>query len=105
MASFGSGAQLLGNGNEIASALQSRRMGDSVSPLSQVSTASRIGGSPAIPLPPSGIPTGSAMPSPTPNPVSTPTAPTAPKPPQTESEIIVRALIGRLKQLGQTPQF
>ena len=94
---FGAGNNLLGgSGPEIAASLQSRRMGDGVSPLSQVSMGVPSGGAvtSTMPLPPSQMPAS-------PMPVGQMTS-QAPKSPRSESEMIVSALIQRLKALGQT---
>jgi len=90
---LGTGSTLLGGTSAITSALQSRRFGDSVSPLSQVSGSSPQGQRTAFP--PIAIP--SQMPNRTPV-GGMQKAPTVQDP---ESEIIVKALIKRLNDLGK----
>lgn len=90
MASFGIGSNILGGaGPDISAGLQSRRLGDPVSALSQVSPVSPAGQNAPLPIPMSQLPS-SPM----------PVGQVQQKAPQSESEMIVKALVSRLKTLS-----
>jgi hypothetical protein len=96
MPSFGSGSKQLGMTSAITAALQRRRMGDSVSPLSQVSGASPSSQQGAPPI----APTTSAQPMNAPPQVS----PNAQKVGQTEAQVILKAMSNRLENLSKMGQ-
>lgn len=96
MANFGSFGSAIGGGSAISAALQRRRTGDSVSPLSQVSGAAPSF-SGAAPMPPTPAPQG-AMP--TGAPTGAPTGGAGPSP-TSEAELIIKALSERLRSLSK----
>ena len=89
MASFGTGSNLLGNAAELSAALNPA---SKTPQLSQISANVPFSGGNVMPVPPSQLPA--------------PSVPTGqmtsqqPKASQSEEEMIVKALIGRLKMLG-----
>ena len=95
MANYGSFGSAIGGGSAISAALQRRRTGDSVSPLSQVSGAAPSF-SGAAPMPPTPAPQGTM-------PTGTPMgAPTAVGPVEkSETELIINALGERLKSISK----